>query len=117
MQNDDWKKLPKYFQVGTVIEGAGEYYSSRLTNKERAATLVDQLLKDNEVWLCARAFFASAIPCRYAYIILLRIQSRKRLKGKFDDLQKQRMAMKGGRKAFKHRMDKRTSAHKKWARK
>jgi hypothetical protein len=48
-QNDDWKKLPKYFQVGTVVEGAGEYYSARLTNKERAPTLVDQLLRDNEV--------------------------------------------------------------------
>jgi hypothetical protein len=49
LQNDDWKKLPKYFQVGTVVAGAGEYYSGRLTKKERAPTLVDQLLKDDQV--------------------------------------------------------------------
>lgn len=40
------KALPKYFQVGVVIEPASEFYSSRLTKKERKATLADELISD-----------------------------------------------------------------------
>ncbi|KAJ4840723.1 hypothetical protein Tsubulata_044245 [Turnera subulata] len=40
------KQLPKYFQVGTVVESATEFYSGRLTKKERKATLADELLSD-----------------------------------------------------------------------
>eukprot|EP01018_Ginkgo_biloba_P037637 Gb_34113 [translate_table: standard] len=43
---DDSKGLPKYFQVGTVIEPASEFYSARLTKKERKATIADELLSD-----------------------------------------------------------------------
>ncbi|CAA0842956.1 Fcf2 pre-rRNA processing protein [Striga hermonthica] len=41
------KTLPKYFQVGTVIESATEFFSGRLTRKERKATLADELLADS----------------------------------------------------------------------
>lgn len=44
---DDAKGLPKYFQVGTVIEPAAEYYSGRLTKKERKPTIADELLSDS----------------------------------------------------------------------
>ncbi|KAK6913608.1 Fcf2 pre-rRNA processing, C-terminal [Dillenia turbinata] len=55
------KTLPKYFQasqffhtqqcfsmaiVGTVIESSTDYFSGRLTKKERKATLADELLSD-----------------------------------------------------------------------
>ncbi|XP_044506144.1 rRNA-processing protein fcf2-like [Mangifera indica] len=40
------KTLPKYFQVGTVIEPAVEFFSSRLNKKERKASLADELLSD-----------------------------------------------------------------------
>lgn len=40
------KALPKYFQVGTVIESATDFFSGRLTKKERKATLADELLSD-----------------------------------------------------------------------
>ncbi|PKA56413.1 hypothetical protein AXF42_Ash014916 [Apostasia shenzhenica] len=40
------KALPKYFQMGTVIEPASEFFSDRLTKKERKATLADELLSD-----------------------------------------------------------------------
>ncbi|KAI6685170.1 hypothetical protein NL676_031083 [Syzygium grande] len=43
------KNLPKYFQVGTVIESANEFYSGRLTKKERKATLADELLSDHKL--------------------------------------------------------------------
>ncbi|KAF5752097.1 rRNA-processing protein fcf2-like [Tripterygium wilfordii] len=41
------KVLPKYFQVGTVIESASDFFSDRLTKKERKATLADTLLSDH----------------------------------------------------------------------
>lgn len=44
---DDAKGLPKYFQVGTVIEPASEFYSGRLTKKERKPTIADELLSDS----------------------------------------------------------------------
>jgi hypothetical protein len=47
-KSTDWKKLPKYFQVGTVIEGPGEYYSSRIPKKDRKKTLVEELLADDK---------------------------------------------------------------------
>ncbi|KAL6990189.1 hypothetical protein U1Q18_015938 [Sarracenia purpurea var. burkii] len=41
------KTLPKYFQVGTVIESASDFFTGRLTKKERKATLADELLSDH----------------------------------------------------------------------
>jgi hypothetical protein len=35
-------------QVGTVIEGPGEYYSSRIPKKDRKKTLVEELLADDK---------------------------------------------------------------------
>ncbi|KAH9311365.1 hypothetical protein KI387_026400, partial [Taxus chinensis] len=46
---DDSKGLPKYFQVGTVIEPASEFYSGRLTKKERKLTIADELLSNSEL--------------------------------------------------------------------
>eukprot|EP00536_Pseudo-nitzschia_multiseries_P004744 jgi/Psemu1/237909/estExt_Genewise1.C_810047 len=39
-------KHHKIVQVGTVIEGASEFYSSRLTKKERRANLTEELMAD-----------------------------------------------------------------------
>ena len=41
------KRDLKYFQMGTIIQGPTEYYSSRLTRKERKETIVDELLADH----------------------------------------------------------------------
>ena len=38
----------KPFQVGTIIEGSSEFYSGRLTRRQRKPTLVDTLLYDEE---------------------------------------------------------------------
>jgi len=47
-RSDDRSVLPKYFQVGTVVEHAADFYHSRLPRKERKQTLVDELLADAE---------------------------------------------------------------------
>jgi hypothetical protein len=39
---------PKFFQVGTLVEGAGEYYSSRIPKRDKNKTLVDELMADAE---------------------------------------------------------------------
>ncbi|CAI9094547.1 OLC1v1030307C1 [Oldenlandia corymbosa var. corymbosa] len=43
------KTLPKFFQMGTVIEPASEYYTGRLSKKERKNTLADELLSDSNL--------------------------------------------------------------------
>ncbi|XP_077217040.1 rRNA-processing protein fcf2-like isoform X2 [Tasmannia lanceolata] len=45
----DPKALPKYFQVGTVIESPSDFFSGRLTKKERKATLAEELLSDRSL--------------------------------------------------------------------
>lgn len=46
MQSFDSGRLPKYFQMGTIVEGMGEYFSARMTKKERKQTLTEELLAD-----------------------------------------------------------------------
>ncbi|KAJ2752051.1 rrna-processing protein fcf2 [Coemansia aciculifera] len=59
------KKIPKYFEVGTIIEGPTEFYSSRLTKKERKTTLVDELLADKQ----ARDYFKRKVNEIHAHNI------------------------------------------------
>ncbi|KAL6779101.1 hypothetical protein ACKKBF_B18750 [Auxenochlorella protothecoides x Auxenochlorella symbiontica] len=42
----DNTKFPKYFQMGTVVEGAADFYSSRLTNSERKQTFAEEIGAD-----------------------------------------------------------------------
>ncbi|KAL2650487.1 hypothetical protein R1flu_018615 [Riccia fluitans] len=43
---NDSKGIPKYFQIGTVVSGAADFYSGRLTKKERKMSFADELLND-----------------------------------------------------------------------
>ncbi len=43
------QRLPEYFQVGTVIQGATEFYSSRLSKQQRGRTFAEELLHDGDV--------------------------------------------------------------------
>ncbi|XP_076673825.1 deoxynucleotidyltransferase terminal-interacting protein 2 [Andrena cerasifolii] len=47
-KKNDLKVLPKYFQIGKVVDSPLEYYSGRLTKKERKKTIVDELMADAE---------------------------------------------------------------------
>lgn len=47
-KKNDTKVLPKYFQVGKVMDSPLDFYNNRLTKKERKKTLVDELLADAE---------------------------------------------------------------------
>ena len=39
---------PEFSQVGTIIEGPTEFYSSRIPNRERKKTFVDEILAAEE---------------------------------------------------------------------
>ncbi|KAI9023842.1 Fcf2 pre-rRNA processing-domain-containing protein [Phycomyces nitens] len=70
---------PKFFQVGTIIEGPTEFFSSRILKKDRKQTLVDELLADE--------------------------QSKQYFKRKFDETQER--TNNGGKKHFKKLKQKR----------
>ena len=38
-----------FHQVGTVVESAAEFYSGRLTNRERQGTITEELLHDPSI--------------------------------------------------------------------
>ena len=43
-KKDNKSSLPAYSQVGEIIEGPTEYFSGRLSNKERKRTLAEEIL-------------------------------------------------------------------------
>ena len=45
-ENKNKKAKPKFFQIGRLIEGPGEFYSCRSTKKDRKRTMVEELLAD-----------------------------------------------------------------------
>ena len=47
--SDHSRALPKHFQMGVVIEGAHEFYSGRLTKKQRRKTFTDEIMADEAV--------------------------------------------------------------------
>jgi len=47
-KKNDMKALPKHFHVGKVMDSSMDFYSSRLTKKERKKTIVDELMADAE---------------------------------------------------------------------
>ncbi|KAK6044219.1 Fcf2 pre-rRNA processing [Cooperia oncophora] len=46
---NDRNVLPKYFQVGRVVDAPQDFYSSRMTKKERKRTMLDELLNDQRL--------------------------------------------------------------------
>lgn len=47
-KKNDREGLPKYFQMGTVVDSPVDFYHSRIPKKERKRTMVEELLADAE---------------------------------------------------------------------
>lgn len=47
-KKNDIQELPKYFEVGTVVDNATDFYSDRIPKRQRQQTLVDELLADEQ---------------------------------------------------------------------
>ncbi|KAK9871297.1 hypothetical protein WA026_011566 [Henosepilachna vigintioctopunctata] len=63
-KKNDNKVLPKYFQIGKVMDSPLDYYSNRLTNKERKKTLVDELMADAQFKKYSKAKYVEIITER-----------------------------------------------------
>ena len=48
-KDETLNETPKFFAMGTVVGGATDFYSSRLTKKERKEHLVDEILHNTDV--------------------------------------------------------------------
>lgn len=57
-KTDDTSKLPKHFQVGTVVEGAQDFYSARLSKRERKRTLTEEVFADADIKAVRKKRFA-----------------------------------------------------------
>jgi len=42
-------QIPEFSQVGTIIEGPTEFFSARLSNKERKRTFVEEVLAGENI--------------------------------------------------------------------
>jgi Fcf2 pre-rRNA processing len=49
LQGFDSTKIPKHFEMGTLIEGTGEFYCGRMTKKERKQSFTEEILHDIQV--------------------------------------------------------------------
>lgn len=38
--------IPKFFQIGTIVNGAQDFYSNRATRKQKKQSLLEELLSD-----------------------------------------------------------------------
>ncbi|XP_034035615.1 deoxynucleotidyltransferase terminal-interacting protein 2 isoform X2 [Thalassophryne amazonica] len=47
-KKNDREGFPKYFQVGTVMDNAADFYHSRIPKKQRKRTMMEELLADAE---------------------------------------------------------------------
>nr|XP_009684304.1 PREDICTED: deoxynucleotidyltransferase terminal-interacting protein 2 [Struthio camelus australis] len=47
-KKNDREGLPKYFQIGTVVDSPIDFYNSRIPKKQRKRTIVEELLADSE---------------------------------------------------------------------
>lgn len=56
---DDGKAFPKYFQVGTIVEGA-EDGKNRLTNRERKGSILAELMSDGTIRKRAKTQFLAS---------------------------------------------------------
>ncbi|ULU08060.1 hypothetical protein L3Y34_019263 [Caenorhabditis briggsae] len=57
-KRNDRAVLPKYFQVGRVVDAPEDFYSSRMLKKERKKTMVDEILHNEESLSKAKKKFA-----------------------------------------------------------
>jgi NADPH-dependent curcumin reductase CurA len=50
-RRNDRAVLPKYFQIGKIVDNQADFYSSRMTKKERKRTMVEELMQDHTLLL------------------------------------------------------------------
>lgn len=81
-KKNDNKELPKFFQVGTIIESKADFYHSRIPKKDRKRTLVEELLADANFKRNTKKRYSEALAKNPYYLKMKRRKERKALKEK-----------------------------------
>ncbi|XP_039449045.1 deoxynucleotidyltransferase terminal-interacting protein 2-like [Culex pipiens pallens] len=81
-KRSEMKTLPKYFQIGKVIDSPLEFYNERGTKKTKAKTLVDELLEDAEFQRYNKRKYAEALEKRKKKAYVKATMKMKKLKKK-----------------------------------
>ncbi|KAL9646100.1 hypothetical protein ABK040_007978 [Willaertia magna] len=48
IEEDELSKLPKYFQIGTIVDNPKEFYSDRVVKKKRQQSFLDELIQEDK---------------------------------------------------------------------
>uniref|UniRef100_A0A8D8ACB8 Deoxynucleotidyltransferase terminal-interacting protein 2 n=1 Tax=Culex pipiens TaxID=7175 RepID=A0A8D8ACB8_CULPI len=81
-KRSEMKTLPKYFQIGKVIDSPLEFYNERGIKKTKAKTLVDELLEDAEFQRYNKRKYAEALEKRKKKAYVKATMKMKKLKKK-----------------------------------
>uniref|UniRef100_A0A1Q3EZQ6 Putative rrna-processing protein fcf2 n=2 Tax=Culex tarsalis TaxID=7177 RepID=A0A1Q3EZQ6_CULTA len=81
-KRSEMKTLPKYFQIGKVVDSPLDYYNERGTKKTKAKTLVDELLEDAEFQRYNKRKYAEALEKRKKKAYVKATMKMKKLKKK-----------------------------------
>lgn len=76
-------QLPSKVHVGTVVVGAHEFYSSRLTRKERRRTMLDEVMSDGRIVNYTKNKFKSIQKARQGNTRVVDPAAKKRKKGRW----------------------------------
>ncbi|OQR79031.1 deoxynucleotidyltransferase terminal-interacting protein 2-like [Tropilaelaps mercedesae] len=84
-KKNDIQQLPKYFEIGTVMDNATDFYSDRIPKKQRKQTLVDELLADEQFKKTNKRKYREALErqqytSKKAYFQLKRIKKKEEAK-------------------------------------
>ena len=102
-KKNERKDLPKFFQIGTIIESKADYYHSRVPKKDRKRTLVEELLADADFKRFNKKKYSEALAKNPYYLKMKRRKQRQQLKDKGFDVKKKKSDKKSKRKQNKQK--------------
>ncbi|XP_050022758.1 deoxynucleotidyltransferase terminal-interacting protein 2 [Dermacentor andersoni] len=79
-KKNDLKDLPKYFQVGTVMDSPADFYHARVPKKDRKQTMVEELLADAEFRRFNKKKYSEAMARQQRAVSKKALMHMKRLK-------------------------------------
>ncbi|XP_075736133.1 deoxynucleotidyltransferase terminal-interacting protein 2-like isoform X2 [Rhipicephalus microplus] len=79
-KKNDLKDLPKYFQVGTVMDSPADFYHARVPKKDRKQTMVEELLADAEFRRFNKKKYSEAMAWQQQGVSKKALKHMKRLK-------------------------------------
>nr|XP_046918375.1 uncharacterized protein LOC124498631 [Dermatophagoides farinae] len=89
--NDEMDKRSKYFQIGTVQQTASDYYSGRLTRRERKQTILDELMSDAQLKAFNRRKMQKAMTRNSRLKMMMQRAKLRRMKKKIREMKQRKV--------------------------